>query len=376
MNQILETVGMQPHPGLLLPPEIVAVIRGYEQQAEQERQLPQPILDIIYQQQWLKVLVPKSAQGLELPLPEVVRMFEALAWAGGNTGWCVNLGAGANMFAGYLDQATSQAIFDTATTWCAGSGAISGRATKVPGGYILRGHWKYASGANHATHFTANAFIDDSSTDNNGQAPIPAPFRSFIVPAEMVHNRRNWEATGLQATSSNDFEVKDVFVPDQHTFSLLQPSDFATNALYSFPFEAMAVINMTCMITGLAFHFADEYRRLAMNKKPAHQELTLETHPAAAAIYTKVLAHFNEARNQMYNALDQLWAVYASGQTADKPELEQFIQTCKSASAASRQLINELYPLCGMSILNYEEPLNKIWRDAMTASQHYLLSRL
>jgi alkylation response protein AidB-like acyl-CoA dehydrogenase len=375
MTQFLESSGVQPHPGTILSSEAVDIIRRYEAQAEQERQLPQAILGLIYEQQWLKVLVPQSAGGLEKPLPGVVRLFEALAWAGGNTGWCVNLGAGANMFAGYLDQATSLAIFDTATTWCAGSGAISGRATRVAGGYMLSGHWKYASGANHATHFTANAYID-LTEDHEGLTPTAAPFRSFIVPADKVHNHRNWQATGMQATSSNDFEIIDVFVPEQHTFSLLQPSDFATNALYRFPFEAMAVINMTCMITGLAFHFADEYRRLAMNKKPAHQELKLEAHPAAAAIYKKVSAHFNEARNKMYHALDQLWIVYESGQTADKSELEQFIQTCKNASAASRQLINELYPLCGMSVLNGEAPLNKIWRDAMTASQHYLLSPL
>src|SRR5690606_29831941 len=116
----------------------------------------------------------------------------------------------------------------------------TGQAKVTEGGYVLSGRWKYASGANHATHFTANAWLVDDA-----QQKEPA-FRSFIIPAHEVLNHRNWEAIGLKSTSSNDFSIDKIFVPHSATFSLSQPSTQSKGALYQFPFSTLAIVNMAC----------------------------------------------------------------------------------------------------------------------------------
>ncbi|MCH5599545.1 hypothetical protein [Niabella ginsengisoli] len=40
-----------------------------------------------------------------------------------------------------------------------GSGAVGGIAEQVKDGYVVNGFWKYATGAPHLTHFTANCYI-------------------------------------------------------------------------------------------------------------------------------------------------------------------------------------------------------------------------
>ncbi len=370
-----ESIPATTHPREILGQHITAQLRTYTADMEKSGSLPPAVLDIIYQQHWFQLLVPAAFGGQELNLPDTVQLFEALAWADANAGWCVNLGAGANMFAGYLDAAFAASVFSDPTICCAGSGAVSGKARRTSGGYMLSGRWKYASGANHATHFTANAYL----LNEEGEALIEdgqAVFRSFIVPEAQVFNHRNWNAIGLKATSSNDFEIKEIFVPDTHTFTLLRPSAFAQGPLYQFPFSQLAVVNMACMATGIALHFIDLYIELAGNKKPMHSEALLGDIPAATLIFDKAYKNFMTARAAMYHELQVLWNLYAQAQTADATALQQFDTTCKQAAQAARALMNELYPLCGMSILDPSGALNKVWRDAMTALQHYLLSPL
>ncbi len=321
-------------------------------------------------------MIPRGYGGLEWSLPETVRLFEALAWADANVGWCVNLGAGANLFSGYFNSETALAIFNGPWTWCAGSGALSGTARRTKEGYLLNGRWKYASGANHATHFTANAWLlDEQNHPVNGPDQRPL-FRSFLFPAAQVINYNNWRAIGLKATSSNDFEVKDIFVPEAHSFSLRQPSAFAAGPLYKFPFEQMAVVNMACMLTGIACHFMDLYKALAADKKPLHASGLLKDHETAKVIFNKVAADFNKAREGMYRQLEQIWEGYAAGAAAANHVLNELSVVARHAAQAARDLINDLYPLCGMNILDPESAMNKVWRDAATAGQHYLLSPL
>jgi indole-3-acetate monooxygenase len=363
------------HPNQILSPELVSAIRSKAFEAEQQQTLPQSTLDIIYDQQWFQVLTPKALGGMELSLPEAVQLFEALTWADANVGWCVNLGAGANMFSGYLDANVARNIFNSARTCCAGSGAVSGRATITDGGYLLSGRWKYASGANHATHFTANAYILNEAGESITENGIPV-FRSFIVPAEKIANLKNWNAIGLSATSSNDFEAFEVFVPFDHTFTLLKPSSFAQGPVYKFPFATMAVVNMTCTMTGIALHFLETYEELSQTKKPLHSGILLSENRVAVEIVKRVSDNFHAARNSMYEQLLSVWNFYVQGETAGDDALQLLKQHCNQAASASRKLIDDLFPLCGMNAVFPKTELNKIWRDAAVASQHYLLSPL
>jgi len=363
------------HPAGLIDTGSLRLMRSLAFEAEHSRSLPPAVLDHIYARRWFQLMVPRACGGLETSLPKAVQLFEALAWAEANTGWCVNLGAGANMFAGYFDAATATSIFSDPHTCCAGSGAVSGRATRAEGGYRLSGRWKYASGANHATHFTANAWLLDKGEKAIEQEGQPA-FRSFIVPAGQVLNHHNWNAIGLRATSSNDFEIKDVFIPDAQVFNLQQASAFAGGPLYRFPFARLAVIDMACMLTGIALRFMELYEALAIEKKPLHSDQLLWNHPVARSIYECRGKAFLAARAEMYAALGEIWRLYEAGREAAPEALNTFDNIAKGAAGSARDLINALYPLCGMSILDPGTELNKVWRDAMTVSQHYLLSPL
>lgn len=363
------------HPREMLNPEMVTTIRKYAFEAEQKRKLTDQVLSLLYQSDALRVMIPAACGGCEWPLPKVVAFFEALAWADGNTGWLVNLGAGANMFAGYFEEATAKTIFQKSEVCCAGSGATSGKAICTKGGYLLSGRWKYASGSAHASHFTANAILHDKT----GQPMIKdkqPEFRSFIFERKQVTVYDTWHTTGLCATSSNDFSVENLFVPDAHVFSLVSPSVYANTPLYHFPFEVLAVVNMACMPTGIGMHFIDLFHELAENKKPLYSDVLLKDNSIVKQITESVIPSFLTARESMYATLQQAWNCYEKGASAEPDLLNEVCKTAGTAAASARKMVFELYPLCGMNMVFPTSELNKVWRDLSVASQHYLLSPL
>ncbi|MBI3481890.1 MAG: acyl-CoA dehydrogenase, partial [Bacteroidetes bacterium] len=168
------------HPSHWLNNHIVEDIRRTAAEAEVMRQLHPDQLNIIYQQRWLKMFVPKKFGGLELSIPEILRIEESLAWTDGSTAWVVTLCAGAAWFIGFLDQSLAQEVFSNDSVFFAGSGAITGSAEIIPEGYLLNGNWKYASGSLHATIFTANGVIH-----KNGK-PLLLPNGSPVVRAFLM----------------------------------------------------------------------------------------------------------------------------------------------------------------------------------------------
>lgn len=357
----------------ILSEEEIQLIRRDSHQAENNGKLSPEVLSLIYRNNWLKIMEPASCGGTEWYLPKVVRLFEALAYADGNVGWCVNLGAGANLFSGYFSEEVAGKIFTDKHTWCAGSGATSGIAQKAPGGFIVSGRWKYASGSAHASHFTANATFLDESGKPIFDKEQPA-FRSFIFPAKEVTVLPTWNVSGLKASSSNDFEVSNVFVPESETFSLLNPSAFATAAIFQFPFEPLAVVNMACMATGMALHFLELFQDLMKNKTPIHGKEKLGKEKIVLDTYQNCTGKLLAARSEMIRSLEEAWKPYSQGAVAELSLLKDLAIQSRKAASCSREILYQLFPFCGMSIIFSSSELNKVWRDLSVAGQHYLLS--
>ena len=102
-------------------------------------------------------------------------------------------------------------VFNDRHTCLAGSGAVGGTADITPNGYIINGSWKYASGAHHATHITANCAIKKDGVavlDTDGQ-PLVLP---FIFDKKDVKIVPAWKYVGMVATGSDAFEINNLEV--------------------------------------------------------------------------------------------------------------------------------------------------------------------
>lgn len=360
------------HPQGFLSNEEIRLIRSQTFICEEEKKLSSKVLELICQKQWLRVTQPKAVGGLEWPFPKIVQLFESLTWADANVGWVVNLGAGANLFSGYLEESAAKEIFNSDRIWCAGSGAISGKAVVLEEGFLISGNWKYASGSAHATHITANCFLE-----KNGKAVLlqdgSREFRSFIFPKESVEILNSWKVTGLKATSSNDFKVESLLVPKEWSFSLIRPSDFANAALFHFPFDVLAVVNMAIMPVAIAIHFLDLFEELMATKRPLGGSDLLQEKSGLQELFETLKKQLFKERKEFYRIINEYWSIYSDKQVSHTDLNQKLIQQSKMTAKTARDLVHQLYPYCGMSIVFEHSELNKVWRDLSVASQHYLL---
>ena len=101
----------------------------------------------------------------------------------------------------------------------AGNGVPRGAAREVDGGYMIKGHWSYGSGIQHAEWIHSGCFIMDG--DKMRMTPDGAP--DIVLchhPRDTIVLKGNWDTLGLRGTGSYDYTLKDaeMFVPSHMTY--------------------------------------------------------------------------------------------------------------------------------------------------------------
>lgn len=341
---------------------------------EKSKRFSEATLELIHSKEWLRVGMPDYTINGPMDAYSIALLFEALAYADGSLGWAINLGAGANMFLGYLAKDTAKELSENKKLWFAGSGAITGKAIKTEGGYKLTGHWSYASGSLYATHFTANAYLLDKNkkpiVDENGHAV----YRSFLFPAEKVEVLDTWHTMGLRASCSNDYKTTNCFVPKQHSFDLTKGSTYTELSLYRYPFDAFATTNIAVMCTGIAQHFIEVFERDIATKKPLYATMQLGDLPQVEQRFKSLTDTFYKTRKVFLTDIKSLWQAVADD-CEELKDLEGNLQrSARKAADASYELVMGMYRYCGMNTVFSENELSKIVRDFLVATQHFAIS--
>jgi len=362
----------EPHPLQLLRPEWIEIIRKHSFAAEEAGMLQPEQIELIYQQQWFKLLAPKAYGGLEASLPDQIRLEEALSWADGSLGWVVTLCAGAGWFGGFIDPDAARGIYADPKVCLAGSGASTGVAEITPDGYRLSGHWKYASGVRHATHFTANCLIQQngkSVLDEDGNSLI----LSFVIDRCYAQQVPAWKYIGMMGTGSHAFNLKDVLAPSSRCFKIDHEAPLIDTPLYRYPFLQLAEATLAANLSGMAMHFVDLCGPIFEQKVKESRRMTEPHRVILMDTLTEVKADLEGIRNQFYEAVDASWQACLNGKLI--PEILKPVSTTSRLLAQiSRESVDVLYPFCGLQAASPDTEINQVWRDLHTASQHSLLT--
>jgi alkylation response protein AidB-like acyl-CoA dehydrogenase len=369
---------MHPSPLPELPTEPLSArdarrIARFAAQAEQAGWLHPVQQALIHRRGWLRMLAPSALGGTEMALPDVVRLEEAIAAVDGSMGWTVTLCAGAGWFAGFLPPRLAREILATPRVCLAGSGAPTGYADLDGDGYRIDGHWDYASGAPMATHFTFNAVLREDGQPLLDAAGNPR-IKAFVVPAALVEIVPNWRSIGLRATASHGYRVRG-WIHGEHGFDIDPGKAREQGPLYRFPFLAFAFVTLAANVAGMAGRFielAAECMRHRRNRFGGAGERLIEV-PAVQAVLAARRAEFDAARERFYRRLDATWAQVLAGGSVPDADAQALQDLSMAWVAASRGAVDTLYPYCGLYAAREDSPVNRVWRDFHTASQHALL---
>ena len=349
-----------------------SVIKQHAATSEELKKLHPDVLKLVYNQNWFKLYVPKEYGGLDITLPEILRLLENIAQADGSTSWVVTLCSGASWFAGFLDEKLISEIFTNPEACITGSGAVTGTATKIENGYLINGSWRYSSGAHHATHFTANCTIknEDGSpvlTDTGEEQVL-----SFLFKKEEVRVLSSWSYVGMVATGSHGFEINNLTVPQHRSFEINSKLKLETNA-NNYPFLQLAETTLAVNFSGMALHFI-ELTKEYMYNRTGIKRFTPEQITFFESEFEKQRQLLDECRKSFYTIADISWNEQCTKNIVDEATLQAVSAESRKLVHTSRRLVDTLYPFCGLEAAKADSELNRVWRDIHTASQHSLLT--
>lgn len=347
---------MPAHPSSFLSADSVELLRHAAVEAERLGQLHPSQLELIYEKKWFLLLAPKAYGGLGTNLPETLRLLEALSWCDGSVGWTTTLCSGAGWFTGFLEPELSKQLLADPRACLAGSGQSTGLARSVKQGWEITGHWNHASGAPHASYFTFNSRVERDGKilqDDKGADILLTAW----VPRKDVKLLNSWNSMGMIATASQSFELEHNIVRPDQCFTLDPAYAVDTGPLYQYPFLQLAETTISANLAGMAQRFLE----LA--------------EPAAAGQEKKAnaLAQLQEWRTAFYALAEKTWHLLETKQQIPADILSATSYSSKRLANGARNLVNEVFPYCGIMAANRGSEINRVWRNLNTAGLHSLL---
>jgi alkylation response protein AidB-like acyl-CoA dehydrogenase len=352
--------------------DVLPAVRARRQEIEDERQMPRDLIDTLRRTGLFTLSVPRALGGAEGSPHELMQVVETVAAADGSTGWCVMVGIGNNVAAGYMSEAGAREVFADPTAPTAGIAAPAGRATRVNGGVRVSGRWPFASGVTHCDWVWAGCLVMENGSPRLTDAGPEIVHVCMKRDEVDVHD--TWHVSGLCGTGSHDFSARDVFVPDRRVFALLDPRGHRAEPLYQMPPLGLFVYQLACVSLGIARGALDEAAELAQTKVPSTYVDSLAERPAAQIQIAHAEAALGAARAFLYGVVGDLWDSVSAGRDLTGRQLALGRVAATHAVETGAAVARTVNTLAGGSSIYLSSALQRHARDAEAMTHHFTVS--
>ena len=346
-------------------------IRKAQKAIDTGRRLPSPLVDALSEAGVFRIAMPGAWSGPEMSPLDQIELMEILAYADPSTAWCVSILSDSGFYAGFLEEPVAQKLFPDLDARCAGMLAPVGHAEIVPGGYRVTGHWAFGSGSLHATHLTGGCLVMNDGKpiiEDNG---LPR-WRVMIFDPADVEILDTWHTTGLRGSGSNDYSLTDVFVPDEHSFHVLdQPK--RSEPLYAY--HGFFFANVPGIPFGLARAALDEARKVAETKRsypslqPLVQDAQIQTD------FGEAEAILAAARAFVSDSIGNAWQTLERGDPLTLEQRAKIGLCIVFAGQSAQRIVDLACGIVGSTALYEKSPLERLRRDMIAISSHMVHQR-
>jgi alkylation response protein AidB-like acyl-CoA dehydrogenase len=327
---------------------------------DRRRELTPPVVKALKDGGFFRMLQPRSIGGMEMKPSEFARVTEAVSAADGSTAWVVCQSNGCAMSAVYLERRVAKEIFgpvDGILAW--GPPGSPFEAEPVPGGYCISGTWRFASGSQNAIWLGAHMKV-------HGRKEI----RTLLFPKSSATMVDIWHTLGLRGTASNEYVVKDLFVPEDHTMLRDEAIDrredgplyrFSSSQLYSAGFAGVGL--------GLARGLIDAFLSLPATKTSRGAAKPLRENNVVQSQFAQSEAKWHSARAFLHNTLDEIYdhVIRQGEMTARQAGMLRLASTWSIQQ--SRDVVHTLFHCAGSMAIFDDQPFERRLRDINSVAQ-------
>jgi indole-3-acetate monooxygenase len=338
---------------------------------ERDRRLPPALLDKLHEAQLFRLLLPRSANGIETDPLTFFHVIETIAQGDASTAWCLSQAGGCAMSAAYLDLPVARAVFgDDPRAVLAWGPGPKVRAVECDGGYRVTGGWAFASGGRHATWLGAHCpiFKADGSPrlENNGAQQE----RTMLVRSEDVEWTDIWNTVGLRGTASDQFALNDFFVRADHSITREFDRECReTGPLYRMGNGTCYQVGFAGVACGIARSGLDCFIDLAKGKVVRGGKSPIRDNAVVQSGLAQAEVSLRAARGFVLQSMAEIWKHLCAGAMIT---VEQRITVRMAATHAihkAREAVDFSYQAAGATAIFETHPLERRFRDIHTVSQ-------
>ena len=349
--------------------ELAKKVAANADQIDIDRQIPTELTNELADKGFFRLLLPKSLGGAQLAHSDFLKILEIFAAVDGSTGWCINQNNVFSTNSLRMPQGIAEEIYAEARAVVTnGPPDSSARAVPCDGGYKLSGRWNFSSGITHASWIAALAPVLPADQEPSAVF-VRESGRVMLIPKNDVKFVDFWPVHGLRGTASFSFEVEDLFIPEERTYSPTnQPRE--DGPVYGIPITLLFASGFSTVALGIAKASLGTAMDLAEIKIPGRAYRLLQDEPTTQRIIGEAQAIWHSAKAFLREAHASVWERAA----ANKPlTVEQRIKLRLAATFGirkSKEIVETAYELCGSNAILDTNLIQRQFQDIHVVSQH------
>jgi len=324
---------------------------------ERERKLPDDLARKLKQAGAFRALIPQSYGGLGVPFDEYVHMVQTMAEADASTAWCINQAAVIGLTSLWLPEQAIHEIWSTEEASVANGPPFDCSIAPRGNDYVLRGHWGFSSGCQHAFWMMAAAKCTEGG------------YRiAYFRPGD-VEFHDNWQVAGLRGTGSFEFKIDDLVVPAERVADMSRPATHIFDATIV-PNTLLFATSFACVALGVARGALNDMIRLAQGKVPRWSSIKVKDDPDVQRFVGKATARWRAADAYLHRTLERVFAeVRETGEVTHQHRSEMrmsgthVIQECA-------EVLDLAYKISGSTGIYQDQTLQRRFQDMHVITQH------
>jgi 3-hydroxy-9,10-secoandrosta-1,3,5(10)-triene-9,17-dione monooxygenase len=342
---------------------------------EQNRRVPDENIVAIRATGIFKLLTPRRFGGLEADFRTQLEVTRELGMACGSTAWVTALMNTCSYMAGLASAEAQEDIWgENPEARIAGVFAPLATTKRVAGGFVVTGKWPWASGCLHADWAMIGVPLIDDAGAAIGQGLAFLPMSECTI-------EDTWHVAGMKGSGSNTIIAVDVWVPDHRIIDMagvlsgVAPTPYKDEVLYRSAFIPSAAIILAGPQLGMCSRALEYVLEKAQTRSVSY---TFYDKQAASPTFQVAMAKaamlIDSAHMHAYRAADDIDAAAREGRFPSYVERARMRMDTGFAIESGRNAIDILLSAHGAGSFAEVSPMQRIWRDAETASRHAVSS--
>jgi alkylation response protein AidB-like acyl-CoA dehydrogenase len=350
---------------------LAPMIEAAAGRTEKERKIPADVLAAMHACGLFHMLLPVSLGGGAVDLVTFNQVVEAVAAADASPAWCLAQAAASSHAAGFLDPKVAYEVFgapDALIAW--GPPAGVAKAIVVDGGYRVTGKWRFASGSANATWMGGHSTVFETADKPRRDAKGNAVNRTMLFRREQANIKDTWHVIGLRGTSSNDYEVSDLFVPEQYTtWRDFTPDRRESGPLYNIPMLTLYGVGFSGVALGIAGSCLGAFMQLAQTKTSGGglgSTAVLRDNAVIQSRVARACGRLESARAFLLQMLRESWTASAGAGALSLEQRARLRIAITGAMEAARKVVDFAYRAAGTTAIFEGGAFERRFRDLHT----------